>query len=235
MRILIVDDEENILRMVELNWPDRDDEIVTAASYADAKSAIFSGRLVEFDCIILDLQLPDASGSVILSEIKQIADIPVIMLSGWGDTQFRADTLYRGADDYVMKPVGTVELHARVRRLVDRRNQKSQPGVTPLRIGPCTFRPRVRELQGEETTVSLTGAEAALLESLVRANGDTVAREDLYLKAFGREGQYGDKSLETYIGRLRRRMTEAGDDGDRRLKSVRGVGYRLFAGHFDPR
>lgn len=228
MRILIIDDEARLLQTIQLGWPDSDDEIVTATSFSDAKSHIYSGRLLEFDCVILDLQLPDASGSTILSEIKQIGDVPVIMLSAWGDTQFRADTLRRGADDYVMKPVGVGELHARVQRLAGRRTQMTRPDSGALTIGLCNFDPLARELQGELATISLTGAESALLESLARANGNVVARQDLYLKAFGREGRYGDKSLETYVGRLRRRMTEAGDDGERRLKSVRGVGYRLL-------
>ncbi|WP_018148770.1 response regulator transcription factor [Henriciella marina] len=228
MRVLVIDDEQTLLDTIKLNWPDPESRIVTATSFSEAKPHIYASRLADFDCVILDLQLPDASGSTILSEIKQIADIPVMMVSGWGDTKFRADTLNRGADDYVMKPVGVSELHARAQRLTGRRAPSRHSAGALLYIGDCRFHPLARELSGDKTTIALTGAESALLESLARARGGAVTRQDLYMKAFGREGRSGDKSLETYIGRVRRRITEAGDDGDRRVQSVRGVGYRLL-------
>ncbi|WP_084396572.1 response regulator transcription factor [Henriciella aquimarina] len=227
MRILLIDDEVKLLKTIQLGWPDETDEIVTAQSFADVRQIIFSSRLLEFDCVIVDLRLPDASGSMILSEIRQIAKVPVIMLSAWGDTRFRADTLNSGADDYVMKPVGVEELHARVRKLVDSADRSQLPAGKTYEIGRLAFDPNSRLLTGPGEACSLTGAEAALLSSLAAAGGGIVSRERLYLKAFGREGRYGEKSLETYVGRLRRKMSEAGDEGNRRLLSVRGKGYRL--------
>lgn len=227
MRILVIDDEVQLLRTVQLGWPNQDDEILIAGSFAEAKIHIFSAKMTDIDCVIVDLRLPDASGSHILSEIKQISATPVIMLSAWGDSQFRADTLNRGADDYVMKPISVVELHARVNRLVSARQQTANAKTPAIQVGNAELDTLARELRGPDATVQLTGAEAALLASLASARGQVVARQDLYLKAFGREGRYGEKALETYIGRLRRKLTETGDDGTRRLQSVRGLGYRL--------
>ncbi len=227
MRILVIDDEAQLLRTIQLGWPDRDDEILVAQSFAEAKLHIFSAQMTDIDCVVVDLRLPDASGSFILSEIKQISSTPVIMLSAWGDSQFRADTLNRGADDYVMKPISVGELHARVNRLVNARNQSAGLQTVAINVGTGELDTLARELRGPLATVRLTGAEAALLASLAAARGQVVARQDLYLKAFGREGRYGEKALETYIGRLRRKLTEIGDDGTRRLQSVRGLGYRL--------
>ena len=230
MRILLVDDEERLLRTIQLGWPDENDEIVTARSFEEVKPHIYAGRDRPLDCIVLDLQLPDASGSTILAEIKKNQDTPVIMLSAWGDTQFRADTLHKGADDYVMKPVGVGELHARVQRLHRQKSSGPRSGDQVFNFGPCELKPIAQELSGPVSSVKLTGAEAALLEVLAAAYGQPVSRRDLYLKAFSRESRYGDKTLETYIGRLRRMLTEIGDDGPNRLLSVRGVGYRLVPG-----
>ncbi len=227
MRILVIDDEFELLRTIQLGWPAPSDEVILAQTFAEAKIHIFSARMTDIDCVIVDLRLPDASGSFILSEIKQISTTPVIMLSAWGDSQFRADTLNRGADDYVMKPISVVELHARVTRLVNARNLVVSTQTVAVKIGNGELDTLARELRGPEATVRLTGAEAALLASLAAARGQVVARQDLYLKAFGREGRYGEKALETYIGRLRRKLSESGDDGTRRLQSVRGLGYRL--------
>lgn len=227
MRILVIDDEVLLLKAIKLGWPGEGDEILTAQSFADAKRHIFSARMSDIDCVIIDLRLPDASGSLILSEIRQISNTPVIMLSAWGDSQFRADTLNRGADDYVMKPVTVGELHARALRLVTARRSLAAVPLAAIRVGKGELDPLARELRGPDTVVHLTGAEAALLVALAGARGDVVARQDLYLKAFGREGRHGEKALETYIGRLRRKLTEIGDDGTRRLQSVRGLGYRL--------
>jgi len=227
MRILLVDDEVALLRTIQLNWPVQEDTIETAQSSSEARKIIFSRKFLDFDCVILDLHLPDASGSTILAEIRQIGSLPVIMLSAWGDSRFRADTLNNGADDYVMKPVGIEELHARVHRLVDKaRNHRLTSGQV-YEIGPIAFDPNKRILTGPAEELSLTGAETGLLATLAAAGGGIVSRESLYLKAFGREGRYGEKSLETYIGRLRRKISEAGDEGTRRLLSVRGKGYVL--------
>lgn len=227
MRVLLIDDEAQLLRTVQLGWPDANDEILIAQSFAEAKIHIFSAQMTDIDCVIVDLRLPDASGSHILSEIKHISSTPVIMLSAWGDSQFRADTLNRGADDYVMKPISVVELHARVVRLVNAQRKSISTQTDALPVGNGELYRLSRELKGPLLTVQLTGAEAALLAALAAASGQVVARQDLYLKAFGREGRYGEKALETYIGRLRRKLTEIGDDGTLRLQSVRGLGYRL--------
>ncbi|WP_370371841.1 response regulator transcription factor [Henriciella pelagia] len=229
MKILLVDDEESLLRTVQLGWPEPDDEIVTARSFEEAKRSLLPGRAGDFDCIILDLQLPDASGTTILSEVRKRTDTPVIMLSAWGDTQFRADTLMSGADDDIMKPVGIRELHARTLKAALLHRKRSSPKPSVIAIGNCEFHVQAQLLKGETHTTKLTGAEASLLEELALANGEPVLRTDLYLKVFQREAQFGDKSLETYVSRLRRLLNEHTEDGAAAIRTIRGVGYRLVA------
>ncbi|MEQ8558133.1 MAG: response regulator transcription factor [Henriciella sp.] len=230
MKILVIDDEPLLVQTIRLGWPDQEDEITSANSFAEAMPIIYSNQLLEFDCIILDLRLPDGSGSKVLSEIRQLTSTPVIMLSAWGDSQFRAELLSDGADDYVMKPVGMKELYARATKLVEGTRERVRLD-RDHRIGNVILLPSSRELLNGETRQALTGAEAALLTALAQANGGVVSRQDLYLKAFGREGRYGEKALETYIGRLRKKLTILGEDGAKRILSVRGQGYRLVLGN----
>lgn len=227
MRLLIIDDELSVLRTIRLGWPNESDELVMAQSLEEARQYIYSGRLLDFDCVILDLRLPDASGIAILAEIKRVAATPVIMLSAWGDSGFRADTLYRGADDYIMKPINIDELHARVCRLTDLYRRRAAPAERSVTFGSVNLDTLSRTLSGQHSEVALTASELKLLLALVTAGGAVVSRQDLYIRTFGREGRYGEKALETYIGRVRKKLDAVGDKGAKRIQSVRGMGYRF--------
>ena len=226
MRILLIDDEEMLVRTIKLGWPDPEDEIVSAGSYAEVQQIIFSNKLADMDCVILDLQLPDTSGANILSEIRKLTTVPVIMLSAWGNTQYRAELIGEGADDYVMKPVGIVELHARARRLTARKAQQLQNQVE-YEIGVVRFDSVRREMSSDQGLEPLTSAESQILSALASAGGAIVSRQDLYRKGFGREERYGERALETYIGRLRQKLTSLGEEGPQRILTERGRGYRL--------
>jgi len=227
MRIIILDDDPHVGRTIQLNWPDVDDTIEVFGTYADARAALFGRGPSSVDCVVLDLHLPDASGSTVLSEIRQAGRVPVLMLSGWGDADFRAELLNRGADDYLMKPLSVKELHARVQRLAARSLVQPDVQLAVVAIGQVTFDPATRRLHSLARTESLTEAEAALLSALIFGAGRPVARDDLYLKTFRRPYRDGEKALETYIGRLRQKLTSLGEDGNLRLLTARGIGYRL--------
>lgn len=227
MRIVVVDDDLQVGRTIQLNWPDPEDCIEVFASYADARTALFGRSSPPVDCVVLDLHLPDASGSTVLSEIRRTGRVPVLMLSGWGDADFRAELLHRGADDYLMKPVSVKELHARVQRLVNRSSAPSDAPPAEVAIGCVTYDAVTRRLRSETGVQALTEAESALLSALAFGAGRPVAREELYLKTFGRAYREGEKALETYVGRLRQKLTLLGEDGNVRVLTARGVGYRL--------
>lgn len=233
INVLIIDDERNLIDTIRLAWPDPGDRISSATSFNQAKSIIYSTKIYEFDCIIIDLYLEDASGSQVLDEVRQYIDTPVILLSAWGDSHFRADTIHKGADDYVMKPVSVRELHARVRRLCDRSRASVASPLQSYRIDAALYDHVSRELAGPNGKVVLTNAEGLLLATLARRVGRTVPRDDLYLTAFGRQERSGEKVLETYIGRLRRALTNVGIDGFRQIVVVRGTGYRLVGSAAD--
>lgn len=229
MRILLIDDDPMIAKTVRLGWPDREDTIEVCRSYEQSKPIILSARLQTFDCVILDLNLPDATGALVLSEIRQNSRVPVVMLSGWGDAEFRAEFLTTGADDYIMKPVGIRELHARVQNLARRHTLEMEPRREKVRIliGEIQYDPLSRRFLKDAQPVELTQAESALIDAMVSAQGDVVHRDDLYQKAFGRPYREGEKVLETYIGRLRHKLTSLGEEANAKILTVRGIGYRL--------
>jgi DNA-binding response OmpR family regulator len=229
MRVLLIDDDPLIARTIRLGWPDRDDVIEVCRSFDQARPIILSPRLQGYDCVILDVHLPDSSGAGVLAEIRKAGQVPVIMLSGSGDADFRAELLSAGASDYVMKPVGIRELHARARNLT--RRPSGEGDTKRDRVAACmgtiVYDAPSRRLVRAGRSVDLTQAESGLLDAMIAARGEVVHRDELYLKAFGRSYRDGEKVLETYIGRLRQKLTDLGEEGGALILTVRGIGYRL--------
>jgi DNA-binding response OmpR family regulator len=229
LQILLVEDDSDLIETIQLGWPDGDDQLVGYTTFASFKPVLYSGKLAAADCIVLDMKLPDASGTQIIAEIRRVSDIPIIVLSGWGETEFRADLINRGIDDYVLKPLSVKELHARVARLVRRRATPVAGDTTPAQINAVTFdRPR-RSLRLGATEIELTHAEFQLLNTLVDAGGRVVPRDELYLKAFGRPYREGEKVLETYISRLRNKLGQLEVSTGDAIQTARGSGYRVIA------
>jgi DNA-binding response OmpR family regulator len=229
VNIILVEDDEALIETVQLGWPDPSDRIDAYKSFAAFKPVLFAGGLNAADCVILDMQLPDASGTQIITEIRRVSDIPIIVLSGWGETEFRAEQINRGVDDYVLKPLSVKELHARVARLCRRRAVPTLQPEEPAQINAVTFdRPR-RALRLGADQVELTHAEFLLLSALVDAGGRVVARDELYLKAFGRPHREGEKVLETYISRLRTKLGQLEPSTGDAIQTARGAGYRIIA------
>ncbi len=230
MRIVLIDDDRMVLETITLGWPDPADEFDTFDSFEALKPFLYSAQFASVSCVILDLQLPDASGSQVLTEIRRISDVPIIMLSGWGDTDFRADLINRGIDDYVLKPASAKELHARASRLTRR---TSAPPMTDspaiLTIGNVQYLQQDRALRHGRKVLELTHAEASLLSALANAGAKPVSRNDLYLQAFARPYKEGEKVLETYVSRLRQKLEELEEGSGNALQTARGIGYRLIA------
>ncbi len=229
MNIILVEDDADLIETIQLGWPDGADRLDPYMSFASFKPVLFSGGLAAADCVILDMKLPDASGTQIIAEIRRLSDIPIIVLSGWGETEFRADLINRGIDDYVLKPLSVKELHARVARLVRRRPFPVAADEQPARINAVIFDRSHRVLRLGDSQVELTHAEAQLLSALIDAGGRVVSREELYLKAFGRARREGEKVLETYVSRVRSKLGQLDAASGDAIQTARGSGYRIIA------
>ena len=178
------------------------------------------------DLIVLDVMLPELSGFEVLRRLRAVSRVPVIMLTARGEEVDRVIGLELGADDYLAKPFSPRELVARVRAVLRRMAADPQPAATGvLSWGPLKLDLRARRAEVEGTDLELTAAELRILELLVRADTRTVGREELMQQALGRRLLPTDRSLDTHVSNLRRKLGKLTDRIT--VLSVRGSGYAL--------
>jgi DNA-binding response OmpR family regulator len=217
-RILIVEDEERIASFVEKGL--KANGFVTAVA-AEGTEALALTRSAGFDLVILDLGLPDRDGLEILQELRhRDTATPVIILTARDEARDIVAGLEEGADDYVTKPFRFEELLARVRaRLRGERVRET----TVLSVGDCSLDLRTRRLIVDGKPKELTAREFALAETFFRHPGQVLSREQLLSHVWGYDYDPGSNVVDVYVGYLRRKL------GEVRIRTVRGMGYRLDA------
>ena len=177
------------------------------------------------DLVVLDVMLPELSGFEVLRRLRASSRVPVIMLTARGDEVDRVIGLELGADDYLAKPFSPRELVARIRAVLRRMAAEPSPVAGALDWGPLRLDLRARRGEVDGQDLELTAAELRILELLVRADTRTVSREDLMLQALGRRLLPTDRSLDTHVSNLRRKLGKLTDRVA--VQSVRGSGYAL--------
>ncbi|MEU8240301.1 response regulator [Actinoplanes missouriensis] len=217
-RILVVDDEPQIVRALRINLKARGYEVDTAR---DGTSALHLAAHHHPDLVVLDLGLPDMEGTEVIGGLRGWTAVPIIVLSGRADSTDKVAALDAGADDYVTKPFGVDELLARI-RAVTRRAQPvdASPAV---RIGS-----HVVDLAERSVTpdVRLTPTEWQLLEHLVRHPGKLITQRDLLHGVWGPQYQTETNYLRQYMARLRRKL-ESDPARPQHLITEPGMGYRF--------
>jgi two-component system KDP operon response regulator KdpE len=223
-RILVVDDEPQILRALETNLRGAGYEVETATTAEEARTA---AALRPPDAIILDLVLPDGSGIAVCRELRRWSTAPVIVLSVVGDQQEKVAALDAGADDYVTKPFGMEEVLARARAAM-RRVQPERSSPSLLRFGSLEVDLARRLVTRDDRAIHLTPTEYGVLEALVGNPGKLLTHQWLLRRVWGQG--YGSETtyLRTYIRALRRKL---GDDAanPQLIITEPGVGYRWIA------
>ena len=182
----------------------------------------------EIDCVILDLMLPDRSGEEICRVIRKRSDVPVIMLTAKHTERDLLNGFSLGADDYVVKPFSLTELSARVNAVLRRRNGRNQPGPA-LRIGDLTLDETTHTLLKNGAPVELTQAEWRILSMLMKNRRRTFTRDELIDAAFGMSYDGFDRSIDTHIKNLRKKI----EDDSRNpayIQTVYGLGYKMGGG-----
>jgi two-component system response regulator CpxR len=220
---LIIDDDAELCELV--------------AEYLEGEGieveAVFDGitgveRCAEktYDLVILDVMLPGLGGFEALRRIREGSQVPVIMLTARGEEVDRIVGLEMGADDYLPKPFNPRELVARIRAILRRAEGKGKGDDTlpVLVVGDLEMDLGARLVRRAETAVELTGAEFAILETLVRSAGSVVTRDELSREALGRRASAFDRSLDVHLSNLRRKLGPLATGGER-IKTIRGVGY----------
>ena len=221
-RVLVVDDEPDLLELVRINLAQSGYTVETAASGSEALTAL---RRAPPDVMILDLMLPDLSGTELCARVRadqRLAALPIIMLTAKSEEIDRVVGLELGADDYVTKPFSPRELALRVRAVLRRRAPTGEEarvlehGV--LRVDPDSHRASV---DGREIT--LTAKEFQLLVALMGRPGRVMTRERLLDEVWGSDITVTSRTIDTHLKRLREKLGRAGD----LIETVRGVGYRF--------
>ncbi|MGH9129145.1 MAG: response regulator transcription factor [Acidimicrobiales bacterium] len=224
-RLLIVDDEQPILRALGIGLRARGYEVVTARTAADGLAQV---ALCTPDVIVLDLGLPDRDGVELCRQVRAWSDVPIIVLSAHGSEQRKVTALDAGADDFVTKPFGMAELEARLRVALRRRHLASQSDQenSALVVGSLTIDLVRREVTVDQVTVSLTAREFDLLAYLARNAGRVLTHrvilEEVWGPGYGSEVHY----LRVYANRLRQKL---GGGAAGLLRTSAGVGYQLVA------
>ncbi len=222
-RVLVVDDDAELWQLVARYLIREGYEMHWASTGA---AGVERALLQDYSLIMLDVMLPDTDGFDVLRRIRQHSHTPVLMLTARGDTHDRIRGLEMGADDYLPKPFDPAELAARIRAIL-RRAAPVWPAPAVMISGDIEIDGGARIVRRAGAPVGLTTVEFDLLAALIRAAGTTVSREDLVRTVLGRDFSPFDRSIDTHVCNLRRKLGPLEDGGDR-IKGVRGAGY-LYA------
>lgn len=227
-RILVIDDDAELCDLLAEYLGTEGYEIVAALRPEEGLDRAASGL---FSLVLLDVTMPGMSGFDVLRRLRRTESVPVIMLTARGDPVDRVVGLELGADDYLAKPFDPRELLARVRAVLRRSaatERESEAEDDLLRAGDLELDRRSRRATCNGRFLELTGAEFALLELLMQEVGQVVPRETLYRRVLGRRLLPDDRTIDTHVSNLRRKLGPApGAEETSRIRSVRGVGYAL--------
>ncbi|MCP3907625.1 response regulator [Pseudomonadales bacterium] len=218
MRTLIIEDNDDIAECIQQSLCDMG---IASDWFAEGKEVREAFRTEDYDLLILDLNLPDADGLKILQEFrKRGQDTPVLIISARSSIDDRVSGLDCGADDYLSKPFDLHELDARVRALLRRNKNTRNPLIT---FGPLQFNQSSREFSLANQPLDLSPRERAVLEILLRQNGQVISKDNIALHVFNYEDEASVSSIELYIHRLRKKLCDSGVS----VVTKRGLGYAL--------
>jgi two-component system, OmpR family, KDP operon response regulator KdpE len=222
--ILVVDDEPQIRRAVKNALSGDDTRVVEAATAAEALDGVASERP---DLLVLDLGLPDASGSQVCRDLRTWSDVPILVLSARHADEEKAALLDAGADDYLTKPFSTLELQARVRALMRRSSRTSGAMGQTITSGSLAIDLAARLVRCNGAEVHLTPIEWDLLRVLATDAGRTLTHQQLFKKVWaGRSHGDAQKYLRVHIANLRRKI-ERDALRPQYIVTEPGVGYRF--------
>ncbi len=224
MRILVVEDNRRLNHSLKLSL--MDDGYAVDAAFDGQEGQEFA-ELTPYDAIILDVMLPVKDGLAVCRALRQQhINTPVIMLTARDAVEDRVQGLDSGADDYLIKPFAIDELRARLRALL-RRDAPARSGQ--IEVGDLTIDPATHRVKRSGHAIELTAKEFALLEYFARHPDQIITREMAESHIWSYDFNGTSNVVDVYVRRLRRKIDDPFDV--KLLETVRGVGYRLAAGH----
>lgn len=213
MRLLVVEDEEDLRRGLEQALREEGYAVDAAGDGADA---LYKAETWEYDAIVLDIMLPGLDGLEILRRLRKKKTVPVLLLTARDGLGDRVRGLDLGADDYLVKPFDLGELMARVRALIRRSAGAPSPVLT---LGAVSVNTAARTVTVDGKEIELTAREYALLEYLLRRRGAVVSRTELYDHLFAEEDESYSNLLDVHVCNLRKKL------GKDFIETRRGHGY----------
>ena len=222
-RILAIDDNPQIIKLVTVNLQARGYIVQSASS---GEEAIDQFKIGQFDLILLDLILPGISGIDVCRWIREQSDVPIIVLSARGDEELKVSALDAGADDYVTKPFSHEEMLARVRAVLRRSkigtaDKKSEIKIKDLTVNLLGHRAFIKGVD-----MHLTRTEFALLAELAQNQEAVMTHENILARVWGPEYRDSNHYLHIYLGRIRKKL---GSEMEPFLETVPGIGYILHS------
>ncbi|MCD6289967.1 MAG: response regulator transcription factor [Anaerolineae bacterium] len=220
LKILIVDDDANLLRFLEVNLTSRGYQVIQAR---DGVEALEQFRQHKPDLIILDLMMPRLDGWQVCQRIREDSIVPIIVLSARGDEDGKVEALYLGADDYLTKPFGVRELLARVQAVL-RRSIPSELGhqarERDIILGDLKIHGETHTVEWQGRSIHLTPTEYSLLYELASNSPRVLSHAELLKRVWGPEYEGANHYIHIYMGRLRAKLS------DRVIITAPGIGYR---------
>jgi DNA-binding response OmpR family regulator len=223
-RILVVEDNRDLAYGLRNNLEIEGYEVEVAE---DGRAGVESARRLRPDLVILDLMLPELDGFRVLKALRaEDPALPILILTARGEEADKVRGLKLGADDYVTKPFGLLELLARVEALLRRAQARAAEAPPAIRFGDIEVHPAARLVRRSGADVELAPKEFELLLALLRAEGAAVPRLELMQEVWGYAAAVVSRTVDTHIAELRRKL-EADPAAPRYILTVRKIGYRL--------
>ena len=221
IRIFIVEDEHRIARFLQMELEHEGFQTATEENGRRAFERIIQEK---YDLVLLDIMLPEMDGLTICRQVRELSEVPIIMLTAKDEVEDKVNGLDIGADDYITKPFAIQELFARIRAALRKhKNSGDEPQGEMLTVKDLVLYPSRYEVKVEEERVELTKKEYSLLEYLLRNKRNVLTRDQILQKVWGYDYVGDTNVVDVYIRYLRAKI----DDhfGEKYIYTVRGVGY----------
>jgi two-component system phosphate regulon response regulator PhoB len=221
-RVLVVDDEPDLLELVRFHLTQAGFEVETVR---DGRQGLEAIRRRRPSLVVLDWMLPDLSGTEVCRQVRSdpaLRDLPILLLTAKAEEVDRVVGFELGADDYVTKPFSPRELALRVQAILRRSSGEQVPSEV-LERGPISLDTERHRCTVDTVEVTLTAKEFRLLEALMSRPGRVLSRQRLLDEVWGSDITVTERTIDTHLKRLREKLGVAGDQ----IETVRGVGYRF--------
>ncbi|PTW01716.1 DNA-binding response OmpR family regulator [Halanaerobium saccharolyticum] len=219
-KILIVEDEQKIRKVIKSYLQDE----YNIFEAVNGKEALSLFKTKNFDLIILDLMLPEISGEEVCQTIRQVSEVPIIMLTAKSSEENKIEGFDYGADDYLTKPFSPRELLARTRAILRRSSNQNRASIISLNRGEFKIYPDEMTVKKEGQECDLTSTEFKILMTLINNAGQVLSREQLADQVMGLEFSGFDRTIDAHIKNIRKKMNL---DKDQYIVTVYGAGYKF--------